>query len=223
MLLVGLIWLYLAVKSPHFQFMGGLTDRVNTKQKVVALTFDDGPTPGDTEAVLAELKELNIPGTFFLVGQTMQKHPQEAKLIAQAGHQIGNHSYSHKRMIFTPLGEVGQEITRTNALLRQAGYTGEIRFRPPYGKKFLTLPFYLMRHGYRTVTWDVAPEYGAQEDPQALTRRVLAQVKPGSIILLHPMHGRTQTQEALRPIVTSLKSQGYRFVTVNELLEIGTK
>lgn len=209
---------YFLVKSPRFQVFGGLTNRVNTDEKVVALTFDDGPSPGDTQAVLAELKDLNTPATFFLVGKTLAEHPEEAKLIAQAGHQLGNHSYSHGRMVFTPLREVASEITRTNELIRQAGYTGDIRFRPPYGKKFLTLPFYLMRHGYQTVTWDVAPEYGQEETPEILTGRVLKQVKPGSIILLHPMNGRTQTQQALRPIVTGLKAQGYRFVTVNELI-----
>ena len=75
-----------------------------------------------------------------------------------------------------------------------------------------------MQHGFRTVTWDVAPEYSQDESSEQLTERVLAQVKPGSIILLHPMHGRKQTQTALKPIVTGLKAQGYTFVTVNELL-----
>ena len=211
--------LYFTIKSPHFQFFGHLTDRVQTTDRVVALTFDDGPTPQDTPLILSELRKFGVPATFFLIGQQIEKFPNEAKMIVDAGHQIGNHSYSHRRMILTPLGEVESEITRTNDLLRKAGYEGEIRFRPPYGKKFLTLPWYLARHDIETVTWTVAPEGQGAEDSRTLTRQVLAQTRPGSIILLHPMNGRKQTQQALAPIVRGLQAEGYRLVTVNELLK----
>ena len=218
-----LIGLYLLIKSPTTQLFGGLTARVETSEKRVALTFDDGPTPRDTETVLGILRDLNIPATFFLIGKNMQSYPIGASEIAKAGHQIGNHSYSHQRMVFTPLREVERELSQTNALIRQAGYQGEIYFRPPYGKKLLTLPYYLNQHAIHTVTWDVAPEYGAEETPEVLMQQVLAQVRPGSIILLHPMNGRRQTQAALTPIVKGLQERGYTFVTVRDLLEVGKK
>lgn len=225
LLLIGILLptFYFLVKSPTFQFFGGLTSRVDTTDKRVALTFDDGPTPGDTEVILAILKDLNIPATFFLMGTDMHTYPKEAQMIAKAGHQIGNHTYSHQRMVFTPLQQVDSEVSRTNALIRQAGYTGEIYFRPPYGKKFLTLPYYLKQHGIHTVTWDVAPEYGTEETTEVLTEKVLAQVRPGSIILLHPMNGRHQTQAALKPVVQGLQQRGYSFVTVSDLLRNAAK
>ncbi|RMB59051.1 polysaccharide deacetylase [Tessaracoccus antarcticus] len=217
-LLLG-VGVYKLSNSRRIQVVGELIQRVATTDKVVALTFDDGPTPGDTEAVLQTLAERKVMATFFLCGASMHDHPAQTKEIVAAGHQVGNHSWSHRRMWFMTPTEVRRELDDTDEMIRDSGYQGRIDFRPPYGKKLLVLPWILRERGTRTITWDVSPEdfSGVEQTPEQLRDIVLDTVRPGSIILLHPMNGRTRTQEATALIIDSLTQEGYRFVTVAEL------
>jgi peptidoglycan/xylan/chitin deacetylase (PgdA/CDA1 family) len=124
-------------------------------------------------------------------------------------------------MVGKPLAFVQKEIEATDALIRAAGYDGPIHFRSPYGKKLLVLPYYLWRSGRLNILWDVAPEgyREARADPQRMVDHVLAETRPGSIILLHVMApSRRTSREALPDIIQGLKERGYRFVTVSELL-----
>ncbi len=205
--------------SRQFQAFGELIKRVNTTEKVVALTFDDGPTPGDTENVLQILADEDVTATFFLCGFAIDEHPAQAREIVDAGHQVGNHTWSHRRMRFVSPDEVRTELEDTDEAIRAAGYRGSIDFRPPYGKKLFVLPWMLQERGTRTITWDVSPEdfTGKTQTAEQLRDIVMEAVRPGSIILLHPMDGRTTTQTATALIIGSLKQEGYRFVTVDEL------
>jgi peptidoglycan/xylan/chitin deacetylase (PgdA/CDA1 family) len=206
-------------KSRTFQFFGTLVDRVETTEKVVALTFDDGPDPAGTKTILDTLKSRQVPATFFLIGRDIAAHPDLARDIAAAGHEIGNHSFSHDRMIGVTPAWVADEVEATDALIRTAGYTGEILFRPPNGKKLFALPHYLAEHHRTTITWDVAPDSDGTPDAATVERAVVDQVRPGSIVLLHAMYAsREQTRRALGPILDGLKQRGYRFVTVSQLL-----
>lgn len=212
---------YTVGRSRTFQFFGGLTHRVDTDQKLVALTFDDGPT-ARTDEVLATLDQLDAKATFYVTGQELERAPQLGRKIVAGGHELGNHSYSHQRMWFADPGFVRDEIERTDTLIRATGYRGEITFRPPYGKKLLVLPYYLDRHDRKTITWDIEPD----SDPTiaAASDRVVAHVtaraRPGSIILLHAMYERPASRDAVRGIVEALRRDGYRFVTVSELLAV---
>ena len=208
---------------PDLQVFGEIKSQAMISEKVVALTFDDGPTPDKTNQILQILAEEQIPATFFLIGQEVQQHPQLVRQILAAGHQVGNHSFSHQRMIFKSPAFVAGEIEQTDKLLRDSGVDGIIYFRPPYGKKLLVLPWYLMKHHRVSVTWDVAPENFPKiaKDPQALVDYTVQQTKPGSIILLHVMYdSRQATMQAVPQIIRQLKAQGYRFVTVHELLKL---
>lgn len=208
---------------PDLQVFGEIKSQAMISEKVVALTFDDGPTPDKTNQILQILAEEQIPATFFLIGQEVQQHPQLVRQILAAGHQVGNHSFSHQRMIFKSPAFVAGEIEQTDKLLRDSGVDGVIYFRPPYGKKLLVLPWYLMKHHRVSVTWDVAPENFPKiaKDPQALVDYTVQQTKPGSIILLHVMYdSRQATMQAVPQIIRQLKAQGYRFVTVHELLKL---
>ena len=208
---------------PDLQVFGEIKSHALVTEKVVALTFDDGPTPDKTNQILQILAEEQIPATFFLIGQEVQQHPQLVRQILAAGHQVGNHSFSHQRMIFKSPAFVAGEIEQTDKLLRDSGVDGVIYFRPPYGKKLLVLPWYLMKHHRVSVTWDVAPENFPKiaKDPQALVDYTVQQTKPGSIILLHVMYdSRQATMQAVPQIIRQLKAQGYRFVTVHELLKL---
>ena len=207
--------------SRSFQLYGGLVHRVETTDSVVALTFDDGPTPRGTDAILAILDSLRVPGTFFLIGSETRENPDLARRIVEAGHDVGNHSFSHERMYFGSEAHLRREIETTDSLLREAGFRGELYFRPPYGKKLLDLPRYLHRTGRTTVTWDVQPEPArvGTETPEEIVRRTLDHTRPGSIILLHVMYPSGEpSRRAVPGIVSGLRTRGYRFVTLSELM-----
>lgn len=122
------------MNSRTFQLYGGLTYKVETNQKVVALTFDDGPTE-NVDDILTLLNDHNIKATFFLIGNEIEKNQEEAKAIVNEGHQIGNHTYSHQHMIFKSPWFIKEEIEKTDELIRHGGYKGEIDFRPPKEKR----------------------------------------------------------------------------------------
>lgn len=217
-LVLGSLWI---MKNDQFQLMGDLIYRVDTQEKAIALTFDDGPKPGRTQAILKILEQEKIPATFYLNGKGMERNPNETELLVASGHELGNHSYSHPRMVWMPYSTVADEIESTTKVLRDFGYQGEIRFRPPYGKSFITLPLYLKNHNIQTVTWDVAPEhFDGSDTPENIYKRTMEQVKPGSIILLHVMYGDGSALKAVPKIIHALKDQGYEFKTVEQLIAL---
>ncbi|KPL58354.1 polysaccharide deacetylase family protein [Rossellomorea vietnamensis] len=202
-----------------FQLFGGLTEKVETDQKVVALTFDDGPTK-NVDDIIPLLKKYDIKATFFLIGNEMEENPEEAEKLVNEGHQIGNHTYSHHRMILKSPSFIKEEIEKTDDLIRKASYTGEIDFRPPNGKKIMGLPYYLSKHNRDTIMWNIEPDtfYTDAEDQ---IEYVNDNVTPGSIILMHAMYDKTgEEMRVLEGIIQSLSNQGYTFVTVNELQEL---
>lgn len=213
--------LFQVSKSRTFQFFGGLTHRVETDKKVVALTFDDAPTVR-TNDVLDILNRKNINATFYVIGKSMEERFDIARAIVDAGMEIGNHSYSHTRMVLKSQKFVSDEIQKTNELIRKSGYTGEITFRPPNGKKLFGLPRYLNRHGIRTIMWDVEPDTYVAGDADAIVRYTLENTSPGSIILMHPFceEGCSADRDALPRIIDELHAKGYTFVTVSELVHL---
>ena len=208
-------------RSRTFQLVGTLVHRVETDHKVVALSFDDGPTPSGTARVLSILDSLEAKGTFFVTGSELSENLDQGRAILEAGHELGNHSYSHRRMIGKSPRFVRGEIERTDSLIRGIGGGGDILFRPPYSKKLLVLPWVLWRTGRTAVTWDVEPESypGASRDSKAIVDHALEDARSGSIVLLHVMYpSRTESLEALPEIITGLRMRGFDFVTVRELL-----
>ncbi|MFD4637522.1 polysaccharide deacetylase family protein [Lentzea sp. NPDC058436] len=217
--LIAAVSLWNVSSARTFQFFGDLVARGETGDRLVALTFDDGPDPAGTQIVLDLLRAEQVPATFFLMGRDLDKHPDLGRQIAEAGHEIGNHTFHHPRMIGVLPGTVAKEIEDTDDRIRRTGYTGDIHFRPPHGKKLFALPHYLKQHHRTTVMWDVEPDSAGTPTAQEIARRTLAETRPGSIILLHPMYAsRDQTRQALKPIITGLKERGYRFLTVSALL-----
>ncbi|HEY0604262.1 MAG TPA: polysaccharide deacetylase family protein [Herpetosiphonaceae bacterium] len=214
---------YQLMNARTFQLFGTLVARAETSGKVVALTFDDGPQPVYTEQILGILDELGIKATFFVTGSDLEQHMAEAQQIVAAGHALGNHSFSHQRMILVTPAFVRDEIERTDQLIREAGYSGEITFRPPYGKKLVALPYYLSQTGRTTIMWDVEPESDSEiaASSERITADILGKAQPGSIILLHVMFQSGQpSRDAVRDSVIGLQQAGYRFVTVPELLSM---
>ncbi|TGB03778.1 polysaccharide deacetylase family protein [Halobacillus salinus] len=207
---------YKWMNARSFQAFGELTRKVETEEKVVALTFDDGPTE-NVEELLPILEKYDAKATFFLIGKDMEEHMEEAKAIVEAGHQVGNHTYNHNPMVFKRYSFYQSEVDRTNELIREAGYERDIDFRPPYGKKLIGLPYYLQKQDMETIMWNLEPDtyYSKPEEKVAY---VEDNVTPGSIILTHPMYDDTgQALKAVEGILQSLTQQGYTFVTVDEL------
>ncbi|MGK8520893.1 polysaccharide deacetylase family protein [Nocardia asteroides] len=214
--LVGTGTFYLT-KARTFQLAGHVVGRVDTDARVVALTLDDGPSDRAPE-VLRVLADARVPATFYLNGRDLAAHPEHGRAIAAAGHEIGNHTYSHRRMVFVTPGTVREEVESTDAEIMKTGYVGPITFRPPYGKKLWALPRYLAEHDRTTVMWDVEPDSGKTATADDIVAETLAEVRPGSIILLHVMFGTTAALAAVPRIVAELRAAGYEFVTVSDLM-----
>lgn len=201
------------------QLVGDVTCRVETESKFVALTFDDGPTPEGVDAVLGELEPRGIHATFFLIGSRMEKFPGQAERLIAAGQELGNHTYSHQRNLGRSQDFYASEIARTDALLQRAGSDTKL-FRPPFGKRLIGLPLEVERAGYRTIMWDVEDQPEKFTDADAFAQDILGRVRPGSIILIHPMYRTNQVaRDALPIVLDGLQSQGYKVVTISELLE----
>ncbi|QPQ37478.1 polysaccharide deacetylase family protein [Lysinibacillus sp. JNUCC-52] len=220
-LLVFLLLLvtYKLMNSRTYQLFGNITKQVETTQKVVALTFDDGPTE-NVNMILPLLEKYHAKATFFLIGEEIETHPDEAKKIVEQGHQIGNHTYSHNRMVFKTLSYYKKEIEKTDLLIRNTGFKGEIDVRPPNGKKLIGFPYYLKKHHRDTITWNLEPDsyYSLATDK---VNYVKENIEPGSIILIHPMYDKTDnTLQTIEGILQELSNEGYTFVTVNELQEL---
>jgi peptidoglycan/xylan/chitin deacetylase (PgdA/CDA1 family) len=177
--LIIFIAVFLAVwkisSSKSFQFFGGITHRVDTDERVVALTFDDGPTE-KTEEILALLERLEVKGTFFLTGRELERNMEEAKKIVSAGHELGNHTFAHKRMVFRTPSFMRREIDLTDALIREAGYEGEIHFRPPYAKKLFLLPYILKKKNKKTIMWDLEPDSDLSVSAEEIVNDVVENV-----------------------------------------------
>ena len=222
LIVTGVITWELA-RSRQYQLFDSMVARVETDRRVVALTLDDGPTEAHTGEVLELLERHGVRASFFLTGSEIAAAPGAARAIAERGHEIGNHTWSHKRLVFHSMDFIRSEIERTDAAIREIGYTGPIHVRSPYGKRLVALPWYLHRTGRLNIFFDVEPESDSAIDGDArrITEHVLDTTRPGSIVLLHVMYpSRRASREALPAIISGLRDRGYEFVTVSELLAL---
>src|SRR5690606_21677462 len=198
-------------RSRSFQLAGELVDRIETTDSVVALTFDDGPVPLVVDSLIHHLEAAGARATFFVIGQELEQNAEAGKRLVEAGHELGNHTYTHARMVLRSEESIHLEIERTDSLIRDAGQTDRIFFRPPFGYKLVGLPYYLEGTGRTTITWDIEPDSYPEvaETPEGIVRHVLARVRPGSIILLHPWYPSRRTSlEAVPLLLDSLKRRG---------------
>ncbi len=183
--------------------------------KYVALTFDDGPRGDTTARLLDGLKERGAKATFFVIGEQIAGNEELIKRMAEEGHQIGNHTYSHARLNSLDQDRMLEEIHKTEVLLGEAVGERSVWLRPPYGfigKDRAALVKTPM------IYWSVDPKDWKLLDTGKVIDAVLRDVEPGDIILLHDFYA-TSVDAALA-IVDTLQAQGYRFVTVEELFRL---
>jgi len=208
-------------EARNFQLFGKIINRVNTENKIVALTFDDGPNPPYTEQILSILKTHNVKATFFVLGARLKEHPNLASKIVQEGHELANHSFSHKYLLFRPPHVIKHQVLQTDEALRRITPNPPPFFRPPFGKKFIILPWLLRKMGKTTVMCDVEASRAEMtfRDSLQIRNEVLQRVKPGSIIMLHDGGGdKSPTVKALGMILKELKKRCYTITSVTGLI-----
>lgn len=188
-------------------------------QKVVALTFDDGYSPTETRAIFRILQAERVKATFFPYARAMTQAPSLWRQIAAAGYPIGNHTYSHANLTHLSTAGVVWELTRARATIaRIAGRTEPPIMRPPYGAYSTATRHAALLAGYPTLAlWDVDTRDWSGISSSTIVSRAIIGTR-GSIVLMHA--GPVNTPLALRRIIASYRSRGYRFVTVPDLLGI---
>ncbi|MEC3881145.1 polysaccharide deacetylase family protein [Parapedobacter sp. 10938] len=195
------------------------THEGDARDQQIALTFDDGPHPVYTPQVLELLRQHHAKATFFCTGKNVGQHPDVVKQIHDAGHTVGNHSYSHAQTIdFHGKNSWLNELRQTDAVIEQAIGRRPRFFRPPYGVTTPHLANAIRTSGHRTIGWRVRP-YDTLEhrSPAQIVHTVIKKVKPGAIILLHDTHDRIVP--VLEQLLPKLCQRGYTLVTVAQLID----
>lgn len=191
----------------------------NCNSKRIALTFDDGPHPWYTKEVLDILDEYGVKATFFFIGLNVEAYPDAVKMVQDAGHEIGNHTYSHKNLRELPYEEMCKEIDAgENAVFDRTGIRTRL-LRPPEGKIGEDLLTATEEREYNVICWSVDTLDWAHTPTEQIVENVLSSTEAGDIILFHDfVSGDSPTPAALRQIIPVLLGRGYEFVTVSELL-----
>ena len=192
----------------------------DTREKVVALTLDDGPSQY-TRSAIKILRKAGVPATFFVVGVHARTDPKALRKLRARGHVLANHTYNHPDLSTLPEAEVAAELRRTTDVIRSATSFTTCMFRAPYGENPPNVVQVARQLGLATINWNAGAHDYLSLSSSAITRQTLETTKPGSIILLHDGGGnRAATLAALPGIIKTLRDRGYRFVTVPDLLDI---
>lgn len=201
---------------------GDMIWEVPVRQKVIALTFDDGPDPTDTAEILDVLEEYNAKCTFFAIGKKIAAYPEIAGRVISEGHELANHTYNHvyfKRPI--SVEQAMKELKQTeDEIVKVTGRHSSL-FRPPGGMYDETLVNVSNLMGLKPVLWSWHQDTRDWNRPGVwnISNKVIKNAHNGDIVLFHDyVHGQSQTREALQIILPALEKQGYRFVTVSELI-----
>lgn len=198
----------LIVKTPALiqRVAPGFLWRVRTQEKVLYLTFDDGPIPEITPWVLDVLREWRAKATFFCVGDNVRKHPEVLQQVLDEGHAVGNHTFHHLNGWKTPLAQYLENIEKCRAVLPSR------LFRPPYGC-ITPAQAKQLRNQYRIVMWEVLSwDFDAKITPQKCLHNVLSCARPGSVIVMHDsLKAARNMRFALPELLRHFTEQGYRF------------
>ncbi len=198
--------------------------RVKTFDKVVALTFDDGPDPGRTDAVLQSLAKHHAKATFFVMGNKAEAHPKLLAKIVGGGHEVGNHSYSHKDFNHMSGDTIRGEIRHTNDIIFKLTAQRPILFRPPGG--YLSNELIGICQEEKVVvaywSWETdSKDWRNGNSSQYISQHICKHIAPGQVIILHDGCANSmETARAVELLLQELSKQGYRFVTMSELIKL---
>lgn len=196
----------------------GLGERLSAGK--IALTFDDGPDAIYTRKILAVLDRCRVKATFFLIGNRVDRHSAVVREIAAAGHELGNHGYSHSRVTTLSAEAIRREITMTQEAVKAAANVTPKWFRPPYGSYNDEVRRVAKEEGAATVLWTLDPGDWRNPGQGTIVQRVTSGARDGAIVLLHV---REQTARALPALIEGLRSQGYELVRLSEIFPAGGK
>ncbi|MCX5696950.1 MAG: polysaccharide deacetylase family protein [Candidatus Omnitrophica bacterium] len=201
--------------------------RINTPDKVVAITFDDGPSPVWTPKILDALKKAGVKATFFMIGEHIVRYPEVARRVRDEGHEIGNHSYDHHVLLRYSMDSLAQEIKKDEKVIQEVTGVTTHYFRPP--KAWLTSKEKkkVEGMGYRVVLWSLNSKDWVTFDEKYIVGYLARNIRPGDIILFHDSGGvfvteggnRSETVKAIPRLVEKLRAKGYKFVTITGLLD----
>ncbi len=192
----------------------------------IALTFDDGPNPEHTNGILDILKDKQVKAAFFMVGRHMEKYPDVAKRVFNDGHDIGNHTYSHRNLVPATRKTIKNEVAQTDeAMMRILGIKTRL-FRPPRGIISNAARKLIVEMGFTIILWTVSAEDWRGSSPKTILRRVTRHIKSGDVILFHDSGSlirsegadRGNTVAALPMVIDELRQKGYEIVPLSQML-----
>ena len=181
--------------------------------KSVAISFDDGPGATTTPQLLQILKEKNVHATFFVLGENTVQHPEIVKQTAEAGHEIGNHTYDHQDLATLSAQSITEEVTKTDTEIKKATGKTPTFVRPPYGSITSVGASVIQQP---IIEWSVDSEDWKTRNPDLILQKIQATVYDGAIILFHDIY--PETIRAVPQVIDYLQEQGYRITTVGDLL-----
>ena len=219
---------------PQSQVFGKVYYKASPQKKVVALTFDDGPSEPYTSEILDVLKKRNVTATFFIIGSNAEIYQNTLKRIVAEGHVIGDHTYSHLEPHAITTQGCHDAVRAQAAIYNITGLKTKL-YRPPFGRKTPWEINCIKKHGMNEIMWTTPrllighqTEFGT-DSSDAIANTIINKAKPGDILLLHDSFGtchdtalcsKEKVVRATEKVVTSLQEQGYTFVTIPELLSI---
>ena len=192
---------------------------IGTEEKIIALTFDDGPHPRYTDEILDILSKYNVKATFFVIGKNAEIYKEQLKRIAEGGHEIGNHTYSHVTSGKVSEGEFQRELEKTHKIIKDVTGIDTTLFRPPTGYCDQTTVKSAARLSYKIIVWTVDTKDWTHVSSENIVNNVKNYVVGGCIVLMHDyVTAPSPTPSALSVLIPHLLSKGYKFVTVSELI-----
>jgi peptidoglycan/xylan/chitin deacetylase (PgdA/CDA1 family) len=207
----------------NFPKSAGVTfTRVLVSGNYIAITFDDGPHPQNTPRLLDILRARNVKATFYVIGRSVDLHPQIVRRTVAEGHEIGNHTHTHRLLSQLSDSEVCNELSRCRDSVARAAGVRIRTMRPPYGgllQRQRQLVY--SEFGYPTILWSVDPLDWKRPGPSVVTSRILSGTNAGGIVLAHDLHA--PTVDAMPATIDGLLRRGFQFVTVSQLLAMNTE
>lgn len=210
--------------APTGQWYGQTFTGLTRSSRQIALTYDDGPNDPHTLRLLEVLAKHAVQATFFLIGRYVKQHPEIARDIVNAGHVVGNHTFTHPLLTFKTEGEIRQEIGKCRSALEDAVGEAPNLFRPPFGGRRPAVLRVARELGLEPIMWSVTSYDWSAPPAEVIERKVAKRIRGGDVILLHDGGhkqmgaDRSQTVIATDHLIARYKAEGYEFVTVSDMM-----
>ncbi len=210
--------------SYKYDYEDIIINKGNEDEKVIALTFDDGPDEVFTPQILDILKKYNVKATFFIIGEKVANHKDIIKRQIEEGHEIGNHTFTHINALKKNYWEIQQEVTKTQEVIKSVTGKYPTLFRPPYRALNKELCKVIKENNMNIILWsNIDVRDWSNPGVDTMVNTIENKIQNGNIVILHDYNtvrnDKSQTIETLEIVIPKLKEKGYKFVTISELIE----